>query len=123
MSTPSIALPTQARATGAGIRPRRPWIRGVFRPDPQTSSKRGLAGSLLLHLAAGAIAVSGALDGLGAMDVLSRTAAFSTVVVQLPRVAPPEPAPAAAAMARRTRRRAMRSLSPRMPAATRRFSR
>jgi TonB family protein len=90
MSTPSYALPTETRAPRAGIRPRRPWIRGAFRPDPQTSSKRGLAGSLLLHLAAGGIAVSGALDGLGAMDVLSRTAAFSTVVVQLPRVAPPE---------------------------------
>ena len=101
MSTPA-AYVIRSQATGArpprtASSPRR-WIRGAFRPNPQTSSKRGLAGSLLLHVAAGAIAISGALDGLGAMDVLSRTAAFSTVVVELPRVARPEPviqAPAA----------------------------
>jgi TonB family protein len=99
MSTPAAyVIRPQARATRAVASTRRPWIRGAFRPNPQATSKRGLVASLLIHMAAGALAVSGALDGLGAMDVLSRTAAFSAVVVELPRVAPPEPvlqAPAA----------------------------
>jgi TonB family protein len=99
MSTPAAyVIRPQARAPRAVASTRRPWIRGAFRPNPQATSKRGLVASLLIHIAAGALAVSGALDGLGAMDVLSRTAAFSAVVVELPRVAPPEPvmqAPAA----------------------------
>jgi len=72
----------------------RPWIRGAFRSEPPGSPVRGFAASLVVHGAVGALAFSSASLGLGSAHMLTRAAAFSAVVVELPRIEPEKRAPA-----------------------------
>lgn len=92
------AARTAGRGSGGGPPSKRTWVRGAFRFEPSGPGARGLVVSLALHGVASAIAVTGAANGWGAAHVLSRAAAFSAVVVELPKVeVEPQPAPPIAA--------------------------
>ncbi len=80
--------------SGGGPPDERPWIRGAFRSEPPGSPGRGLAASLVVHGAIGALALSSASFGVGSAHMLTRAAAFSAVVVELPRIEPEKRAPA-----------------------------
>ncbi|MFN0150308.1 MAG: AgmX/PglI C-terminal domain-containing protein [bacterium] len=86
----------RAASGGSGGAPpgERPWIRGAFRSEGPGSPGRGLAASLVVHGAIGALALSSASFGVGSAHVLTRAAAFSAVVVELPRIEPEKRVPA-----------------------------